>query len=308
MRWTTVEFAVSITHHDHAYVDRRGGPAFYSHVRGAAGRAMYRERALRRAEAMYEQAAAAGESAESICGAGLIVLQRAALAGEDLGALLYALAEDDPEAAADADSTAGREIWSRLTGANVPALRAVFADILKNPTTTPRAFRLPPDAALDSEDLSGEAKAAARVLRERTARRWVVMLARVAAFWLNYGDTAKSTMHGFAAIAGRQITEPPGAGVLGEGVVTSAEPFVVMVNSSAAGNNVSTPLLTVQLDSQRVRGFRRAGSTAVKLTHELCETLATGIEGGYAYGIPPRLEHRLTTSEREALRVSNRET
>ena len=65
------------------------------------------------------------------------------------------------------------------------------------------------------EPLTPATEAAARHLRDRTARRWGVMLTRVAQFWLAYGVAAEATMHGFAAIAGRQITEPPGAGFVG---------------------------------------------------------------------------------------------
>ena len=86
------------------------------------------------------------------------------------------------------------------------------------------------------------------------------MLTRVAQFWLTYGVAAKATMHGFAAIAGRQITEPPGAGFLGQGVRPPLDPFVVMVNSKVEGTNVQTPQLVVAMRPGRVRDFRRQGA------------------------------------------------
>jgi hypothetical protein len=262
---------------------------------------MYRDHALRRAETMYERSiAGADASPEAICGAGLILLQRATFAAEDLGALLHALGNDDPRLAGDAKGSANNEIWERLTGVTVPALRQVFLEAATNPALALRVFRLPPDDTIDSEDLPAEVKDAGKNLRELTAWRWTHMLTRVADFWMRFGDVAKSTMHGFAAIAGREITASPGAGSLGE-VDPPAGPFVVMVNSKAKNGEVSTPLTVVRLDSDSVRRVRSAGSAAVKLTHELCETLATGIVTGHAYGIPRTLDHRLAASEREAL-------
>lgn len=131
--------------------------------------------------------------------------------------------------------------------------------------------------------------------------RWTAMLVRVATFWLAYGSAAKSTMHGFAAIAGRQITEPPGAGFLGEHVRAPTGPFVVMVNSTTARNDVRTPRMVVTMSAEQVKDFRRGGSVAVKLTNELCATLSAGIDGGYAYGIPNLLADRLSRGDRATL-------
>lgn len=296
-----MQVGISITHHDHGYVERRGGHAFLSHLRGAPARARYRQTALSRAEKMYEQALATGATAEQLCGNGLIVLQRAVLAAEDLSALLHALADDEPQAAADLTSKTGERIWSRLIDVKIPDQLASFAGIAGNPSTALSIFRLPTDGVLAAENFTDDAREAARRLRDRTAKRWARMLVKVARFWLDYGNTAKSTMHGFAAIAGRQITEPPGAGFLSEGVRAPKGPFVLMVNSTVEGSRVQTPQVIVRLDHQRVSDFRRSGSLAVKLTEELCETLVTGIENGYAYGIPLRLAHRLSPSDQRAL-------
>jgi hypothetical protein len=46
-----MQIGVSVSHHDHDYVERRGGHVFFSHLRGAPARACDREAALRRAEA-----------------------------------------------------------------------------------------------------------------------------------------------------------------------------------------------------------------------------------------------------------------
>lgn len=296
-----MQIGISILHHDHDYVERRGGHVFFSHLRGAPDRARYRQEALQRGERLYNDAVAARETSEQVCGAGLIVLQRAALAVDDLAVLLHALAEDDPDAAADPASNAGAEIWPRLVSMTIRDEIDLFRAITEDPGQALRAFRLPPDAVLARESLAPAAEAAARRLRDRTARRWGVMLVRVAQFWLAYGAAAKATMHGFAAIAGRQITEPPGAGFLGEHVRPPDHPFVVMVNSIVEATNVQTPQLVLAMTSDRVRDFRRHGSTAVKLATALCATLAEGIESGHGYGVPMLLAHRLGDADRDAL-------
>jgi hypothetical protein len=296
-----MQIGVAITHHDHDYVERRGGHVFYSHLRGAPERAAYRASALLRAEALHADAWATGASAETICGAGLITLQRAVFATEDLSVLLHALAEDDPEAAGVPDSGAGTEIWPRLVNVTIPNQRVLFSGILSDPTQALRAFRLPSDEVLAREAYAPAADAAARRLRDRTARRWTVMLQRLATFWLAYGSIAKATMHGFAAIAGRQVTEPPGAGFLARGIRPPAGPFVLMVNSHLQGTDVRTPGKAIEMTLERVRDFRRSGSLAVKLTAELCETLARSIELGYGYGVPNRLADRLDPVDQAAL-------
>lgn len=296
-----MQIGVSISHHDHDYVERRGGHVFYSHLRGASARATYREGALRRAEALHADAWAKAASPEVICGAGLITLQRAVFAAEDLAVLLHALATDNPEAAAEPDSGSGAEIWSRLVNVTIPDQHAVFSGILSDPSEALRAFRLPTDEALEGESLAPAADEAARRLRERTARRWTMMLQRLATFWLSYGSIAKATMHGFAAIAGRQVVEPPGAGFLARGIRPPKGPFVLMVNSHLQGTDVRTPSTVVEMTPERVRDFRRSGSMAVRLTAELCETLARGIELGYGYGVPSLLVGRLSLADQLAL-------
>jgi hypothetical protein len=302
-----LQIGISMLHHDHDYIERRGGHAFFSHLRGAPDRMRYREEALQRGERLYHDAVAAGGTPEEICGAGLIVLQRAALAVDDLAVLLHAVAEDDPEAAADPASEVGAEIWPRMVGMTIPDEIALFSAVGADLGQALRAFRLPPDEVLAREALSPAAEAAARRLRDRTALRWGVMLTRVAQFWLAYGISAKATMHGFAAIAGRQITEPPGAGFLGQGVRPPAHPFVLMVNSQVEGTNVQTPQLVLAMSPDRVRDFRRQGSTAVKLAAELCASLAYGIEHGYAYGVPGLLANRLSEADRDALAETQRD-
>ena len=232
---------------------------------------------------------------------GLIVLQRAALAVDDLAVLLHALALDDPEAAANPASDAGAEIWTRMVSMTIPDDITLFRTIAEARIRRFVRFACRPTRA-SRESLPPAAEAAARRLRDRTARRWGLMLVRVAQFWLTYGVAAKATIPRVRRLlAGRQFTEPPGAGVLGKHVRPPDDPFVVMVNSDVEGTNVRTPQLVLAMPLHRVRDFRRHGSTAVKFAAELCATLAEGIDNGYGYGIPPLLAGRLSEADRDAL-------
>ena len=160
-----MQIGISILHHDHDYIERRGGHAFFSHLRGAPGRARYREEALQRGERLYDDAVAAGGTPEEICGAGLIVLQRAALAVDDLAVLLHAVAEDDPEAASDPAADAGAEIWRRMVSMTIPDEIALFSAMAVDLGQALGAFRLPPDEALAREALPPATEAPARRLR-----------------------------------------------------------------------------------------------------------------------------------------------
>jgi hypothetical protein len=103
---------------------------------------------LQRAERLHNQAIANDDGPERICGAGLIVLQQAVLAVEDLVVMLHALAGEDPEAAGDPTSHAGEEIWGRLDNMSVGDQLKLFGAIVHEPSIGLRVFRLPPDQAL----------------------------------------------------------------------------------------------------------------------------------------------------------------
>jgi hypothetical protein len=242
-------------------------------------------------------------SEEAICGAGLIVLQRAAIAVEDIGGLLHALRNDDPQAGARADYRGGGEIWPALTNVTVPDIRATFVRAVADPNRAMGAFRLPPDSALHAEGVSKTFFEAARRLRELTADRWRRMLVDIARFWLDYGDAAKATMHGFTAIAGRRFREPPGPGWLGRGVSIGPGPCVVLVNSTVRGREVQTPRTVLTLDQRRVGQFCSTGVRAAKLAGELSGALAHGIETGHAYGVPDLQGHLLSRSDRQILKA-----
>lgn len=73
----SMKIGLSLKHHDHEYVEQRGGFLLLTHMRAADGRASYRQAALDRALAGFDSPTGAA--------AGFVVLQRAMLCVEDLG-------------------------------------------------------------------------------------------------------------------------------------------------------------------------------------------------------------------------------
>jgi hypothetical protein len=87
-----VKVGFTLTNIDASYVEKRGGVELFAHLGGAPARVEYRRRAIQRALGAIRGSRGRGETGScEVGGFGLIVLQRALLAAEDLGGLLYAL-------------------------------------------------------------------------------------------------------------------------------------------------------------------------------------------------------------------------
>ncbi|CAN5460887.1 hypothetical protein BH20ACT18_BH20ACT18_06700 [soil metagenome] len=74
-----------IEHKDHTYILEGGGHVLYSYMRQAASRTTYGRQAVQRAHDRYRRGLDDAHSDVSVGGLGLIVVQRAFLAAEDLG-------------------------------------------------------------------------------------------------------------------------------------------------------------------------------------------------------------------------------
>jgi len=273
---------------DSEYLARRGGPALYSHFRGAPARCTYRRRALERAGELYADGLDRSAPDPEAGGLGLLVLQRAVLCVEDLGALLHALRGNDP--------------WPRLTGYAVPDIDEVFLGAHRDPAASLRPLRLPDTSTLEKELGSGPALDGAREIVRRTQQRWLRMLEGVANLWLRHRDVAKATMHGYPIMAGEYAIGPPPAGHLSESVRDpGVRPFVVPLISRAHKTGVHTDVHTVPLDRDTVSAFLRNGKLAVRLTEQVCAAQADGIARGYDFALPLEFAHRLPQEQRRAL-------
>jgi hypothetical protein len=266
--------AITIEHEDPAYVEHRGGYALLSHLRGAPARVEHRRDAIQRALNVFDSAERGGLPDAEVGGLGLLVLQRALLAAEDLGGLLYAFADVDP--------------WQRLRTAKIPELDAAFqraSDDVDGTVTD--AFRLATPAHLDAHG-SKEEQAVLEELRARTVQRWTQMLARSARLWSTYRNVAKATMHGFPIIAGAHIEGPPPAGELAEGIRRPGRRYAVAVTSMVSGTHVTSDRTIIGLARNDVLGYHRHGRTAARLAGELCDLQAQTIMSQHASTVPMR--------------------
>lgn len=298
---------IDIAEVDSAYVEQRGGTALLSYLREGTARAEHRREAIQRAVNLYDKAAAttSGPTAE-VGGYGLLVLQRALFAVEDLGVLLHAFAGDDP--------------WTRLRSARIPDLQRAFHRAVNDlDAVLTESFVLATEGLLSREDLTDDQHAALLRLRELAVDRWGRMLARIAGWWVNYFNIAKATMHGFPFVAGKMVTDSPGAGLLGVGLGHHRPPFAVAVTSrdrptrnvtarlSPDGTpihqrEIATTRTAVALDERNVADFARTGRLAARLTAELCEHQRNSIMSRHRGSIPLRAVRYLDSDHRRAIR------
>jgi hypothetical protein len=277
-----VFLAITIEHHDAAYVDRRGGFALLSHLRGAPARVEHRRASIQRAFDAFDAAEQVGKADAEIGGLGLLVLQRALLATEDLGGLLYAFAGSDP--------------WQRLRTAKIPELDAAYLRATEDlEGTLHDAFRLVSDDYIDGLS-DPEEQGVLRQLRVRTVTRWAGMLSRSAWLWSSCRNVAKATMHGFPIVAGSHLEGPPRAGELADDVRPPGRRYAVAVTSTASGTQVTTDRTIIGLSRKDVLGYHRNGRTAARLMGELCEMHGQTIMSGHGAMMPlrsvPHLDRR----------------
>lgn len=280
-------------HHDHDYVENHGGWPFYSYLRGASSRAEFRDGAIERSWAAYRRAAVGSTPSAELGGLGLIVLQRALLAAEDLGRLLHAVGAEEP--------------WIALRQARIDDLNEAFAAVAENGEIALRRLGLIDSAALVDLDLPRIAAAAALRLREITAREWAAQLTQSADLWLTHWPLARATMHGFPIVAGELIVGPPGAGELGEGLRTpEARPFAVAATSNVKDKHVETDRHIVHLDRLAVGDLRELGRGAAGLCGRLGALKAQAISVAEEGALPLDLASRLTERERRVLERESR--
>jgi hypothetical protein len=291
--------AIAVKHHDHNYVEKRGGWELYTHLRAAGSRVKARREAIDRAARLYDAALGDdGSSDNERNGRGLIVLQRTLLALEDLGGLLHAFAGPDP--------------WDRLRSATYDQMDAAFHAGGADPDEAIVRLGLASRKMLEEEGLSGEQIEAVWRMREFTAERWRRGLKTAATRWLTQRVVAKATMHGFPIISGPHVVGPPAAGELVRNMsLPDTTKFVMALVSEARPAEIETQRLIVTLDDSEVQAIRRDGRAAARLYGELCEMQSNSIEIGYAGSVPLRAKRWLSSHDQalveEALRGSGQE-
>jgi hypothetical protein len=281
-----MQLAFTLKHHDSNYVEHRGGIELLTHLRGAASRVEFRRAAITRAKERFASGEAEERSEAELGGLGLIVIQRALLAAEDLGGLLHAFRGDDP--------------WQRLRKTSIPDLDAAYDWAVATPEEAfSRAFGLANEGVLREDGLGDEVVAPLLDLRQLEIARWSWMLENAASLWHTLHLVAKATMHGFPVFAGNYVFDPPGAGEVGNGLRRS--PFgrcAIAASSRERNYEVRTDRVPVRLDSEGVSTWARWGKVAARLAGELCANQAESRMRSYAAIIPLRFVSRLSSHER----------
>lgn len=266
----------TLTNIDGAYVERRGGVELFVHMSGASARVECRRTAIQRAWVRFVAAEGEGRPDPEVGGFGLIVIQRALLASEDLGGLLHALSRPDP--------------WRELRTAGIAEIDASFQRASRDPEgVMSDVFRLPTAAQITHEAVTSAEREALERLRQRTVIRWQQMLSTAAALWLTHRHVAKATLHAFPFVAGEHVSAPPGAGALSDGVQLPKRRYALLLASTLKANKVHTPVTTVALDHNSVDRCRREGRLAARLYGELCEAQVASIAGRFGATLPTKL-------------------
>jgi hypothetical protein len=223
-------------------------------------------------QSAYDQFSAAeqeGRSDSEIGGLGLIVLQRALFAAEDLGGLLHAFHGDKP--------------WTRLRTATIADVRRVFDSAAADTTRALTDLcRLATEQELRGTGLDTTDVALLCAVRVRVARRWLRMLRSAAGLWSG-AEVAKATMHGFPFVSGEALLGPPPAGVLARDVdLPRHTRFAVALISTRQSNHVHTAQAPVLLNKRTVGHYREDGQAAAQLYRELAEMHSTTTDAASA--------------------------
>jgi hypothetical protein len=269
------ELRIEVRDADPAYVEEKVGAELYVHLRAVPRNVELRRRAIERAYGIYK--AARADEPEPRRGAfGLLVLQRAMLAVEDLGGLLYAYAEP-PD-------------FGRLVSYDLADISGLFDRLLNDRTAVPGLYGFPTLEAIEAEPgLTDEQRRAMGRLRAATLAHVRQSLATVRHFWLTLHFEAKKTMHGVGFIAGHHALAPPGAGMVSALVdPRHVRPFAVTLDTHVdhATSHVNTKVGTVDLSAAAVGRMRDAGLAACTATEIFAAGRLHGLQTNHAYTLP----------------------
>lgn len=274
---------------DPAYIEEKLGQELYSHLRGTDNVADFRRHAATEAHRLYEEAKASSAAEPELGGLGLLVLQRALLATEDLGAVLWALA-DEPR-------------WLRFTSYRPDDLDHIYGDLARGNLSVDELWLLPPESAL-REELPVDTTEAALRLRHLTAKHLNEQLDLVAAYWLGHRVGVKAVMHGFGLISSDALEDPLGAGILNEIISKPPnKPFAVSLVSRVdrGQEHVETTHYVLDLSPPAVAHARATAEVACDLLESLASARVFAVQTQHAYVLGDDLVGYLTPEERRVL-------
>jgi hypothetical protein len=222
---------------------------------------------------------------------GLLVLQRAMLASEDLGGLLIALHEPPS--------------FARLLSYDLDDLGGVFRRLALKRDAVPNIYGFLTPEAIDAEPgMSDAQRAALRRLRAVTLHHVRQQLADVLQFWESLHAAAKKTMHGLSFVSGLHLQGRPGAGCL-QAYAPEAHPrpFVLSLDSviDHGSHHARTEVSPIDLSSTAVAQMVNAGLAACDAAEILVGGRLHGLETNHAMTLPSRFLDELEPAEREEL-------
>lgn len=284
------EWRFSLREADQERVENSVGWPLYTHMRGIPRIVAFRRRALDGAHELYKTALAEVMAETGISARGLLVLQRAGLAVEDLGGLLFALGCADP--------------FVGLTATKIDDIDRVFVDLFEGRADPAELFRLPTPELIEGEyGLSDVARRAFHNLREITLAALKQDLLLVGTFWMSHRKVAKRTLHGFGLVASAHVFGPPPAGQLVEFVAAGQpRPFALSLITTRNDQtlNVNTEYQVVDLAAETVDLIHRSGCAALELIELLESGWLFGLRTG-GFALPTKLVDELPHEERLAL-------
>lgn len=266
---------VQIRDADPGYVEEKVGGELYVHLRAVPAIVDFRRAAIERAYSLHAECDPTDECRRGALG--LLVLQRAMLAVEDLGGLLHAL--DPPPS------------FERLVSYGLREISTIFARLFADPALTPQLYGLASAAAIDDEpDLTDEQRKALKHLATITQIRVDGLLAKLRVLWEASYEDAKKTMHGLAFAAGRYATEPPGAGMITHALPRNhPRPFAIPLTTRIVdplARHVNTEVGALALTPADVDRFRDAGLAACEATEVLVGGRLHGLQTNHAFTVP----------------------
>lgn len=279
------------THGDSSYIEEKLGLELYSQMRGMPSVAGFRRQAIARAYRLYEQAVAAGVPEPEVTGLGLLTLQRALLACEDLGALLYALGE--------------KPHWLRFTSYTAADLDETFASLHARDLDVRAFWSMPSDEAIATEPgITNEQRKAMRKLRELTASEIEERLDAISSFWAQQRVSIKNISHGFSVVPAEFLVEHPGAGVLSDQVDLHHKRLFaasLVSNLDDDTRTVETTTYTVDLSTEAIGLVRDIAEAACDLLERLAEAWRVAVESHHLFVLRKDLIERLGDDERAAI-------
>jgi len=204
-----------------------------------------------------------------------VVAQRLGVALEDLARITIAIGT----------LHSGQDSFDALRRASIDDMTETFSALAGHPARLREVLRLP--APETTKDLPDDQREALLEAGEIIATRWHGQWQRAASGWLLLLKLAKAMRHGSPLIPREAVVDPPGAGVLGEGLEDRFRRWVLVVETTAdhTARTHETSYAGADIGDDTLGRARQGGLDAIALTKQLAE--------GHA--------HRVTTQSKWAL-------